>query len=118
MFIGQSLSLETHLAARAERWAANTTMATAAASTAASAAASTASASPPFFALSPPAKMDSIAALPPGESADGPSPAIASSWVTLVYAEEFYLEHNGSLHALLVLCQGLTHDDGMPAIDV
>jgi hypothetical protein len=80
MFIGQGLSLEAHLAAQAERRAANTTMA-AASEVAAAAADSTAvaaalterasSASRPFFALSPPAEMDSIA--PP-----------------LVYAEDFY----------------------------
>ncbi len=116
MFIGQGLSLEARCAAQAERRAANT--ATAAASEAAVAAAdsmaaavadSTAvaaaltkrasSASWPFFALSPPAKMDSIA--PP-----------------LVYAEDFYLEHNRSVRALLILCHGLTHDDGTPAINV
>jgi hypothetical protein len=69
MFISQSLSLEAHRAAQAERRAANT--ATAAASAAAAAAAEQAlSASPPFF-------------------ADGPSPAIAGSLAPLVYAEDF-----------------------------
>ncbi len=114
MFIGQGLSLEARRATQAERRAANT--ATAAASEAAAAAANSmaaaaadsmaaaaaltkwaSSASRPFFALSPPAKMDSIA--PP-----------------LVYAEDFYLEHNRSVRALVVLCHGLTHDDGTPAI--
>jgi hypothetical protein len=117
MFIGQGLSLEARHAAQAERRAANT--ATAAASAAAAAAAdstaaatadSTAaeavterasSASPPFFALSPPAEMVSVA-----------SPLV------LVYAEDFYLEHNRSVRALLILCHGLTHDDGTPAINV
>ncbi len=116
MFIGQGLSLEARRAAQAERRAANT--ATAAASEAAAAAANSmaaaavdstvaaaalteraSSASRPFFALFPPAKMDSIA--PP-----------------LVYAEDFYLKHNPSVRALLILCHGLMHNDGTPAIDV
>jgi hypothetical protein len=116
MFIGQGLSLEARRPAQAERRAANT--ATAAASEAAAAVADSmaiaaadsttaaaalteraSSAYRPFFALSPPAKMDSIA--PP-----------------LVYAEDFYLKHNRLVHALLILCHGLTHDDGTPAIDV
>ncbi len=107
MFIGQGLSLEARRAAQAERRAANT--ATAAASeAAAAAAASTAaaaatkralSASPPLFPLSPPAEMDSIASPPTGASADGLSPAsiagsLAGSLAPLVYAEDFYLEHN------------------------
>ncbi len=116
MFIGQGLSLEACRATQAERQAANTaTVATseaaaaAADSMAAAAADSTAavaaltervsSASRPFFALSPPAEMDSIA--PP-----------------LVYAEDFYLEHNRLVRVLLILCHGLTHDDGTPAINV
>jgi hypothetical protein len=121
MFIGQGLSLEARHAAQAERRAANT--ATAAASAAAAAAAAAAadstaaatadstaaaavterasSASLPFFALSPPAEMVSVA-----------SPLV------LVYAEDFYLEHNRSVRALLILCHGLTHDDGTPAINV
>ncbi len=129
MFIGQGLSLEARCAAQAERRAANTTTA-AASEAAAAAAASTAaaaaterakSASPPLFALSPPAKMDSIASPPTGASADGPSPAsiagsLTGSLVPLVYAEDFYLEHNRSVRALVILCHGLTHDDGMPAI--
>jgi hypothetical protein len=115
MFIGQSLSLEACHAAQAERRAANTataavseaaatvanSMAAAAADSTVAAAALTervSSASRPFFALSPPAEMDSIA--PP-----------------LVYAEEFYLGHNRSVRALVVLCHGLTHDYGMPAIE-
>jgi hypothetical protein len=72
--------------------AANSTVAAAALTERAS------SASWPFFALSPPAEMDSIA--PP-----------------LVYAEDFYLEHNRSVRALVVLCHGLTYDDGTPAIE-
>ncbi len=65
--------------------------------------------------------MDSIASPPTGASADGPSPASiagshAGSLAPLVYAEDFYLEHNCSVRALVVLCHGLTHDDGMPAI--
>ena len=105
MFIGQGLSLEARHAAQAERRAANT--ATAAASEVAAAVANSmaaaaateraSSASPPLFALSPPAEMDSIA--PP-----------------LVYAEEFYLGHNRSVRALLILCHGLTHDDGVSPI--
>jgi len=64
--------------------------ATAPASAAAAAAAKRASsASPSFFALSPPAKMDSIASPPPPASADGPAPAIAGSLAPLVYAEDF-----------------------------
>jgi hypothetical protein len=110
-------TLEARHATQAERRAANT--ATAAASAAAAAAAdstavatadSTAaaavterasSASPPFFALSPLADMVSVA-----------SPLV------LVYAEDFYLEYNRLVRALLILCHGLTHDDGTPAIDV
>ena len=106
MFIGQGLSLEARHAAQAERRAANT--ATAAASEAAAAVANSmaaaaaltnraSSASRPFFALSPPAEMDSIA--PPH-----------------VYAEEFYLGHNRSVRALSILCHGLTHDDGVSPI--
>ena len=116
MFIGQGLYLEAGHAAQAERRAANTataaaseasaaaadSMAAAAADSTAAAAALTeraSSASLPFFALSPPAEMDSIT--PP-----------------LVYADEFYLRHNRSVRALLMLCHSLTHDDGTPAIDV
>ena len=111
MFIGQGLSLEARCSAQAERRAANTataatseasaaaadSMAAAAADSTAAAAALTeraSSASRPFFALSPPAEMDSIA--PP-----------------LIYAEDFYLEHNRSVRALLILCHGLTQDDGV-----
>jgi hypothetical protein len=118
MFIGQGLSLEARHAAQAERRAANTATAAASAAAAAAAADSTAaatadstaaaavterasSASLPFFALSPPAEMVSVA-----------SPLV------LVYAEDFYLEHNRSVRALLILCHGLTHDDGTPAINV
>ena len=131
MFIGQGLSLEACHAAQAERQAANT--ATAAASAAAAAAAeSTAaaaateralSASQPLFALSPPVEMDSIASPPTPASADGTSPATSiadshtGSLEPLVYAEDFYLEHNRSVRALVVLCHGLTHDDGTPAIE-
>jgi hypothetical protein len=111
MFIGQGLSLEARHAAQAERGAANTataaaseaaaavanSMAAAAADSTAAAAALTeraSSASWPFFVLSPPAEMDSIAP-------------------RLVYAEEFYLGHNRSVCALLILCHGLTHNDGV-----
>ena len=74
MFI-EGLSLEAHHAAQAERWSANT--ATAPASAAAAAAAERASSvSPPFFALSPPAEMDSIVSPRTPASADGPTPAI------------------------------------------
>ncbi len=87
MFIG-GLSLEALCAAQAERQSANTT--TAPASAAAAAAADRAlSASPPFFALSPPAKMDSIAYPPTPVSDNGPNPAIAGSLAPLVYAEDF-----------------------------
>jgi hypothetical protein len=114
MFIAQGLSLEARHAAQAERQAAN--IATAAASEAAAAVANSmtaaaadstaaaaaltnraSSASRPFFALSPPAEMDSIT--PP-----------------LVYAEEFYIGHNRSVRALLIMCHGLTHDDGVSPI--
>jgi hypothetical protein len=72
MFIGQGLSLEARRAAQAERRSADTAKAptsvaaaAAAASTAAAAANERASsASPPLFALSPTAEMDSIASLP------------------------------------------------------
>ena len=88
MFIGQGLSLEARHAAQAERRSANT--ATAPASAAAAAAAERASsASPPFFALSPPAEMDSIASPPTPSSVDGTSPAIAGSLSPLVYAKDF-----------------------------
>ncbi len=112
--MGQGLSLEARHAAQAERRAANT--ATAAASEAAAAVANSmkaaaadsmtaaaaltnhaSSASRLFFSLSPPAEMDSIA--PP-----------------LVYAEEFYLGHNHSVCALLILCHGLMQDDGVSPI--
>ncbi len=87
MFI-EGLSLEARHAAQAERRSANT--ATAPASVAAAAAAERASsASPPFFALSPPTEMDSIASPPTPASADGPTPAIAGSLAPLVYAEDF-----------------------------
>ena len=87
MFI-EGLSLEARHAAQAERRSANT--ATASASAAAAAAAERAlSVSPPFFALSPPAAMDSIASPLTPASADGPTPAIAGSLAPLVYAEDF-----------------------------
>jgi hypothetical protein len=35
-----------------------------------------------------------------------------------VSAKDFYNKHNHSMCALLTLCYGLNHDDGMPAIDV
>ena len=73
---------------QAERRSADT--ATAPASVAAAAAADRAlSASPPFFALSPPTKMDSIASPPTPAFADGPTPAIAGSLAPLVYAKDF-----------------------------
>ena len=98
--------------------------AAAAASTAAAAANKRAlSASPPLFALSPTAEMDPIASPPTGASADGPSPAsiagsLTGSLVPLVYVENFYHTHNRSVRALVVVCHGLMHDDGTPAIDV
>jgi hypothetical protein len=65
-------------------------IATEPASVAAAAAAERASsASPPFFALSPPTEMDSIASPPTPSSADGPTPAIAGSLAPLVYAADF-----------------------------
>ena len=81
--IGQGVSLEARYAAQAERRAANTAMAQASAS-AAAAAEQASSASPTFFALSPPAEMDSIASPPTPASADGPTPAIAGSLAPLV----------------------------------
>ena len=73
---------------QAERRSADT--ATAPASVAAAAAADQASsASPPFFALSPPTEMDSIASPPTPAYADGPTPAITGSLAPLVYAEDF-----------------------------
>ena len=87
MFI-EGLSLEARHAAQAEMRSANTT--TAPASVAAAAAAERASsASLPFFALSPPTEMDSIASPPTPASADGPTPAITGSLAPLVYAEDF-----------------------------
>jgi hypothetical protein len=131
MFIGQGLTLEAHHAAQAERQSANTTKAPASAAAAAAAASTAAaaateqasSASPTLFTLSPPAEIDSIASPPTGASPYGPSPAsiagsLTGSLAPLVYAEDFYLEHNHSVRALVVLCHGLTHNDGTPAIDV
>jgi hypothetical protein len=96
MFIGQDLSLEARRAAQAERRSANTAKATTSVAAAAAAASTVAaavteralSASPPFFALSPPAEMDSIASPPTGASVDGTSPSIAVSLSPLVYAED------------------------------
>ena len=68
--------------------------------------------------------MDSIASPPPtGGSADGPSGASIANNLTVslvphVYAKDFYLEQNRSVCALVVLCHGLMHDDGMPAINL
>ena len=83
------------------------------------------SVSPPLFALSPPAEIDSIASPPIGASPDGPSPASIAGSLTgslarrpLVYAVDFNLEHNRLVRALMVLCHGLMHDDGTPDIDV
>ena len=100
----------------------------AAASTSAAAVANerASSASPPLFALFPTAEMESIASLPTGASADGPpSPAsiagsLTGSLVPLVYVyvEDFYRKHNRSVRALVIMCHGLTHNDGPPAIDV
>ena len=81
---------------QAERRSANTAKAPASAAAAAAAASTAAaaathwalSASPPFFALSPPAEMDSIASPPTGASVDGTSPSIAGSLSPLVYAED------------------------------
>jgi len=87
MFI-EGLSFDAHHAALAERRSANTATATASAA-AAAAAERASSASLPFFALSPPAEMDSIASPPTPASADGPTPAIAGSLAPLVYAEDF-----------------------------
>ena len=73
MIIGQGLSLEARRAAQAERRSANTATVPASVAAAAAAASTTAaaaanerasSASPPLFALSPTAEMDSIASLP------------------------------------------------------
>ncbi len=87
MFI-EGLSLEARHAAQAERRSANTATVPASA-TAAAAAEWVLSAYPPFFTLSPPAKMDSIASPPTPASADGPTPDIAISLAPLVYAEDF-----------------------------
>ena len=131
MFIGQGLTLDARRAAQVERQSANTAKAPAsaaaalaAASTAAAAATERAlSASQPLFALSPPAVMDFIASPPTPATVDGTSPASIAgshtgSLAPLVYAEYFYLEHNRSVRALVVLCHGLMHEDGTPAIDV
>jgi len=113
--------LEARYAAQAERQAANTAMAQPSAS-AAAAAERASSASPTC--LSPTAEMDSIASPPPtGASAEGPSGAsiaddLTGSLAPLVYAKDFYLKQNRSVRALVVLCHGLMHDDGMPAIDL
>ena len=134
MFIGQDLSLEACRAAQAERRSANTAKAPASVAAGAAAAASTAaaaaaanerafSASPPFFDLSPTAEMESIASPPTGASADGPflasiASSLTGSLVHLVYVEDFYRKHNRSVRALVIMCHSLTHNDGMPAIDV
>jgi hypothetical protein len=73
MFI-EGLSFEARHAAQVERRSANTDTATASAA-AAAAAERASSVSPPSFALSPPAEMDSIASPPTPASADGPTPA-------------------------------------------
>jgi hypothetical protein len=118
MFIGQDLSLEARRAPQAERRSANTAKAPASVAAGVAAAASTAaaaaneralSASPPLFALSSTAEMDSIASSPTGASADGPSPAsiagsLTSSLAPLVYVEDFYRKHNRSVRALVVMC--------------
>ena len=96
LFIGQGLTLDARHAAQAERRSANTAKAPASAAAAAAAASTAAaaateralSASLPFFALSPPAEMDSIASPPTGASVDGTSPSIAGSLLPLVYAED------------------------------
>jgi hypothetical protein len=132
MFIGQGLTLDARRAAQVERRSANTAKAPASAAAAAAAASTAAaaatkwalSASQPLFALSPPVEMDSIASPPTPASVDGTSPATSiadshtGSLEPLVYAEEFYLEHNCSVRALVVLCHSLTHKDGIPAMDV
>jgi len=133
MFIGQGLFLEARCTAQAERQSANTATAPASVAAAAAAASTTAaaaanerasSASLPLFALSPTAEMDSIASLPTGASADGPpfpasiAGSLTGSLVPLVYVEDFYRKHNRSVRALVIMSHGLTHDDGMPAIDV
>jgi len=121
MYIGQGVSLEARYAAQAERRAANTAMAQASAS-AAVAAERALSASPTCF--SPTAEMDSIASPPPTDASTGcPSGAsiahdLTGSLAPLVYAKDFYLEQNRSVCALVVLCHGLMHDDGTPAIDL
>jgi hypothetical protein len=131
-FIGQDLSLGARRAAQAERRSAITAKVPASEAAGAAAAASTAaaaaneralSASPPLFALSPTAKIDSITSPPTGASADGPSPAsiagsLTGSLALLVYVEDFYRKHNRSVRALVVMCHCLMHDDGTPAIDV
>jgi hypothetical protein len=89
MFIGQGLSLEARHAAKAERHQSANTATTAASAAAAAAAERASSASPPFFALSPTAEMDSIASPPTPASVDGTSLAIAGSLWPLVYAEDF-----------------------------
>ena len=88
MFI-EGFSLEACHTAQAERRSANTAMAPTSVA-AAVAAERASSASPPFFALSPPNEMDSIASPPTPASADGPTPAIAGSLTPLVYAEDFF----------------------------
>ena len=121
MYIGQGVSLEARYAAQAERQAANTAMAQA--SVSAAAAAERASSASPTC-LTPSAEMDSIASPPPiGASKDCPSGAsiaddLTGSLASLVYAKDFYLEQNRSVRALVVLCHGLMHDDGTPAIDL
>jgi len=80
------------------------------------------SAFPPLFALSPTAKMDSIASPPTGASADGLSSAsiagsLTGSLAPFVYVEDIYRKHNRSVRALVVMCHGLTYNDGTPAID-
>ena len=122
MYIGQGVSLEARYAAQVERRAANTAMAQASASPAAAADERASSASPTCF--SPTAEMDSIASPPPtGASTGCPSGAsiadnLTGSLAPLVYAKDFYLEQNCSVRGLVVLCHGLMHDDGTPAIDL
>jgi hypothetical protein len=62
--------------------------------------------------------MEMIASPSTPASANQQAPAVDGSMVPLVSAEDFYLKHDRLMRAVVVLCHGLTHDDGTPAISL
>ena len=62
--------------------------------------------------------METITSPPPTlTSAVQPAAAVACSLAHVVSAEDFFLAHNSSVRALVVLCRGLLSNDGTPAIN-